>query len=84
MSESERPKDALWLLRAIHRRLSGEVRGEYGGPTRTALARIWVVTLALLFAGSTLWGAFKALLPAILVIVAVIVGLRLLRRFLRR
>jgi hypothetical protein len=84
MSESEKPKDIIWLLGAIYRRTSGEMRGEYGGPTRTALVRIWVVTVVVLFAGSTLWAAFKALLPTILVIVAVIVGLRLLRRLLRR
>ena len=84
MSESERPKDVYRLFAAIYHRTSGEMRGEYGGPTRTALARIFVVTFVLLFAGSTLWHAFTALLPTILVIAAVIVGFKLLRRFLRR
>jgi hypothetical protein len=70
-------------MRAIYRRTSGEMRGEYGGPARTALVRIWVVTAVLLFAGSTLWAAFKGLLPTILVIVAVVVGLRLVRRLIR-
>jgi hypothetical protein len=79
----ERPRDIWWLLGAIYRRTSGEMRGEYGGPTRTALARIVVVTVVLGFAGSTLWAAFKALLPTILVIAAIVVGLRLLRRLVQ-
>lgn len=82
MSEQQKARGLVpWPLGPIYRRVRREVRGEHGGsPVRTAFARVTVLLVVLMFGGEILWSAFKTLLPAILMVIAVVASLKLLHR----
>jgi hypothetical protein len=84
MSEQEKRHGPLWPLDVVYRRTYSELRGEHGGRGRTAFARVAVLSAVLLFGGSMLATALGKAWPAIVVLVAVVVVVRLARRWLRR
>jgi hypothetical protein len=84
MSRHERPRDLWSVLGTVHQWIGRELRGEHGDPGRTALARFVVGTVMVLFAGSPLVATFKALLTTILVITALVVVVRIVRRLMRQ
>lgn len=84
MSEHEKGRGPLWPLDVVYRRTYSELRGEHGGRGRTAFARVAVLLAVALFGGSMLGTALAALWPVLVVLVAVVVVIRLARRWLRR
>ena len=81
MSEGRGP---FWPLDRVYRRVSGEIRGQHGGPGRTAFARIAVVLVVLIFGGSILWSAVRAIPLGFVLLVALVIAARVRYRRWRR
>jgi hypothetical protein len=85
MSDDDDDKwDAVAGLRAFHHRLSGEVRGEYGGRARTAFVRIAVLVVGLAFGGPILWAALWSMPTPLAVFIGLAIAFRVGRWFWRR
>jgi len=81
MSDHDRGRGPFWPLDVIYRRTRGEMRGEYGGPGRTAFARVAVPVVVLMFGGSILWSALRAIPLSVVLFVAAVIAVRIwLRR----
>jgi fatty acid desaturase len=84
MSADEEERDVVDALRAFHHRLSGEIRGEYGGRARTAAVRVAVLVVGLAAGGPLLWAALWSMPPALAVLIGLAVAVRVGRWWLRR
>jgi hypothetical protein len=85
MSDHDKGRGPFWPLDRVYRRTRDELRGEHGGPGRTAFARIVVRLVVLMFGGGVLWSAVRAIpLWFVLLVAAVIVARVLYRRWQRQ
>jgi fatty acid desaturase len=84
MSKDEEPRDLVSLLVAFGQRVYHEMRGKHGSRARTTFSRIAVLVVVLAFGGPILWAAVWSMPTALVVVIAVLVGLWVVGWFWRR